>query len=224
MKPLRSFIATLLLLIPGLLIAQPAPVNYALAANGGTAISLSGEYSSQYVASGAINGDRKGVNWGGNGGWADNTPGVFPDTLQINFNGSKWINEIDVFTSQDYGTGTPVDPTPDMTFTQWGVTSFDLKYLDATGNYQLIPGAHITGNNKVWRKITFPAIQTSSVLVVVNGAADGYSRIVELEAWGPPSNQKNVALSSNGGSAISLAGNTARRMLRPAQTTGTAKG
>jgi hypothetical protein len=43
----------------------------------------------------------------------------------------------------------------------------------------------VTGNNKAWVKLTFPAISTSGIRVVVNNAAiDGFSRIVELEAWG----------------------------------------
>jgi hypothetical protein len=36
----------------------------------------------------------------------------------------------------------------------------------------------------VWRKITFPAVTTQKIRVVVNAAVDGVARIVEVEAWG----------------------------------------
>ncbi|HJP90514.1 MAG TPA: RHS repeat-associated core domain-containing protein [Pyrinomonadaceae bacterium] len=42
----------------------------------------------------------------------------------------------------------------------------------------------ITGNNLVWRKISFAPITTSKIRVVVNAAAtDGVARIAEVEAW-----------------------------------------
>jgi peptidyl-Asp metalloendopeptidase len=70
----------------------------AAAANGGTA-SASSAYSG-YAASAANNGDRKGLNIGSNGVWSTAASG-FPASLQIDFNGSKSISEIDVFTEQD---------------------------------------------------------------------------------------------------------------------------
>ena len=46
-----------------------------------------------------------------------------------------------------------------------------------------VPGGQITGNNHVWRKLTFAGINTTKIRVVVNKALDGYSRIVEIEAY-----------------------------------------
>jgi hypothetical protein len=56
-------------------------LNVALAANGG--IAASSTYSSGYARSGAIDGDRKGLNCGAGGGWNDATPNAWPDWLEI---------------------------------------------------------------------------------------------------------------------------------------------
>ncbi|MBV9217741.1 MAG: hypothetical protein JO053_16360, partial [Acidobacteria bacterium] len=39
--------------------------------------------------------------------------------------------------------------------------------------------------NKVWMKMTFTAIATSKIRILVNNALAAYSRVTELEAWGP---------------------------------------
>ena len=55
----------------------------ALAANGGvaSASSIHNNNPGQYGPAGAINGDRRGTNWGGGGGWNDATPNSWPDWL-----------------------------------------------------------------------------------------------------------------------------------------------
>src|SRR5262249_14782714 len=50
--------------------APPVRVNVAAAANGATAIGSS-TFSGAFPASGAINGDHKGLGWGTSGAWAD---------------------------------------------------------------------------------------------------------------------------------------------------------
>jgi hypothetical protein len=47
------------------------------------------------------NNERTGANWGNGGGWADGTPGTFPDSVQIAFNGSKTIDRVVLYTLQD---------------------------------------------------------------------------------------------------------------------------
>ena len=42
-----------------------------------------------------------------------------------------------------------------------------------------------SGNDKVWRKLTFSPITTTKVRVLVQAALDGSSRVTEVEAWGP---------------------------------------
>jgi RHS repeat-associated protein len=155
-------------------------VNVALASNGGIA-SASSTFSASFPVSAAINGDRKGLGWGNGGGWADANNGVFPDWLQVNFSGPTAINEIDLFTVQD-DRYNPVEPTETMTFTQFGITTFQVQYWNGA-SWLDVPGGNVTGNNKVWRKFTFPDITTGSIRFVVNGSPDGWSRITEVEAY-----------------------------------------
>ena len=123
------------------------------------------------------------MNWNNGGGWNDAAPAnTFPDWLQIDFNGTKTIDEIDVFTLQD-NPATPTEPTESMTFSLYGLTSYEVQYWNGSA-WATVTGGSVTGNNNVWRKFTFTPITTSKIRVVTNGAADGYSRITEVEAWG----------------------------------------
>ena len=54
---------------------------------------------------------------------ADGTPNVWPDWVEIDFNASYPINEIDFFTIQD-NYQNPSPPTLDMTFTIIGRNRF----------------------------------------------------------------------------------------------------
>ena len=163
---------------------QSSPrVNVALQANGGVATASSTNTGANFTPAGTNNGDRKGLSWGAGGGWNDNTFSNFPDWLQITFSGQKSINEIDVFTIQD-NYANPVDPTATLTFNNLGITAFDVQYWTGTA-WMTVSGGSITGNNLVWRKITFPALTTSQIRVVVNGSVDGWSRITEIEAYTP---------------------------------------
>ena len=157
-------------------------VNVASQANGGVA-SASSSYGSGYSPVSANNGDRKGLNWANGGGWLDGTSGSFPDWLQITFNGNQTIGEIDVFTVQD-NFRAPVDPTLSMTFTQYGITSFQVQYWTGSA-WADIPGGSVTGNNLVWRKFTFAPITTDRIRVLINPGLYYYSRITEVEAWAP---------------------------------------
>jgi len=158
-------------------------LNFAAAANGGVA-SASSSYSAGYGLDGANNGDRAGVGWGAGGGWNDASWSAFPDTLRIDFAGPRTIDEIDVFSVQD-AYSAPVQPTVAMSFSQYGLVAFDVQYWNGS-SWVAVPNGSIAGNNLVWRKITFTAITTTAIRVVVNQAADGFSRITELEAWGTP--------------------------------------
>jgi hypothetical protein len=183
-------------------VAAPTPaVNVALASNGGIASASSTTPNSQFpgynfLPSVTIDGDRKsGVNF-----WRDDTANAYPDWLQVDFNGSKSITEIDVFTLQD-NDQSPSDPTPAMTFSVSGITAFDVQYWTGS-SWLTVPNGSVTGNNQVWRQFSFSPITTSKVRVLVNNALNTRSRIVELEAWGTASsNTTNQALAANGGAA-----------------------
>jgi RHS repeat-associated protein len=176
----------------------PVSTNVALTANGGQAFASS-TLNSSYPASAIINGETKGVGWGaGAGGWHDGTGSAFPDYLELHFNGEKRINEIDLVTLQD-NYATPIVPTSEMTFAQYGVTSFRVNYWDSASG-QWITLTQVDGNNKVWRKLEFPAVKTQKLSIMILNGATNYSRVVEIEAWEAPLST-NVALASNGAQA-----------------------
>jgi uncharacterized repeat protein (TIGR01451 family) len=159
-------------------------LNVALAANGGVG-SSSSNYSDgtyNYTAAGVINGLRSGANVAGEG-WCDAAPGyTFPDWLQVDFNGSKTIDEIDVFTTQD-NWANPSEPTEMMTFTAYGLIGYDVQYWNSKLGWVTVPAGSVSGNNKVWRKFSFKAITTTKIRVLTNASPDGYSRLTEVEAW-----------------------------------------
>jgi hypothetical protein len=192
--------------------ATPAgAMNVAAQSSGGNAsasTAFSGTFGGvayTFPASAVNNGDRKGVNWGSGGGWNDSTIGEFPDWLQVNFNGMQTIGEIDVFTVQDDYMA-PVEPSPSMTFGRYGITDFQVQYWNGSA-WLDVPGGNVTGNKFVWRRFPFAPITTDRIRVLVNGALESYSRIIEVEAWtaaGAPvknSGAKKVAAQANGGTA-----------------------
>ena len=123
--------------------------------------SASSTFGSGYAPSGAINGDRTRASWGSGGGWNDATPNAFPDWLEVDFGGTKTISEVDVFSVQD-NYQAPSAPTPTMTFSLNGLTDFQVQYWTGT-QWLTVPGGFVSGNNLVWRQVTFPAVATSSV-------------------------------------------------------------
>jgi hypothetical protein len=161
-------------------------VNHALAANGAAASALSTTpdadfFPSTFPASGAINGNRRGDDWGRGGAWRGST-GVFPNWLEISFQGPKAVSEIDIFTTQD-GLENSVEPSLGMTFTQYGLTDFQVQYWDGS-SWQPVPGGNVSGNNKVWRQLQFATITTSKIRIFCNAGLANAARIVEVEAWG----------------------------------------
>jgi len=168
-----------------LLVTAEAPTaprtNVALAANGTTA-SASSTYNGYSLApGGAIDGEHKGSNYLSGGAWhsASNT---FPQWLEIDFNGSQTVNEVDVFSCQDNYLN-PSEPTQAMTFTLYGLSGYEVQYWNGSG-WVTVTGGSITGSNQVWRKLSFASITTTKLRVLINASADGWSRIIELEAWG----------------------------------------
>jgi uncharacterized membrane protein len=160
---------------------MPNRTNVAHAANGGTA-SASSTYNGNYPASATINGDRRGLNWGNGGGWNDGTPYSSPDWVEVAFNGTKRIEEVSVFSMQD-NYSAPAEPTPTMTFVSWGLRAFDVQYWDGAA-WLSIPGASVTANTLVWRTFVFVPVTTTKIRVHITGALNGYSRMMEVEAWG----------------------------------------
>ena len=173
-------------------------INVALASNGATALASS-TYSSGYAPAGTINGDRKGLSWGAGGGWNDATSGTFPDWLEIDFNGAKTINEVDVFSVQD-NYQAPSEPTPTMTFSLYGLTNFQVQYWDGA-QWLTVPGGSISGNALVWRQITFAALTTSRVRIWITGALNTWSRIAPKSGptgpWEPTYDLQSAVISTS---------------------------
>ena len=59
---------------------------------------------------------------------------------------------------------------------------FDVQYWDGS-NWITVPGGSITGNNLVWRKLSFAAVSTSAIRITVHNALGTWSRLAEIEAW-----------------------------------------
>jgi RHS repeat-associated protein len=159
--------------------------NVAAAAAGASATASSSYSSLGLNPATAINGTRATGTF-----WNDFTQNTFPDWLQVTFSGSKTIGEVSVFSLQD-NLQTPAEPTPDMTFALYGVTAFDVQYWNGSS---WVTAASVTGNNKVWRRVTFAPVSTTAIRVVVNAASDGWSRIVELEAYEGNTNSSQTSL------------------------------
>lgn len=103
----------------------------------------------------------------------------------MDFDASKTINEIDVFTVQD-SFNSPLTPTLSMTCTTYGIKDFEVQYWNGT-SWVDVTGGLVTGNDKVWRQFLFAAITTTKIRVTVTASqvANDFSRIIEVEAWTP---------------------------------------
>jgi len=172
-------------------VSTPNRVNVALSTNGGVAAASSA--GAAFVPANINNGSRNPAG----GYWRDTTYNVWPDSVMVTFNGRKEISEIDVITAQNDPAGAR-DPIAGVTtFTANGITDYVVQYCaDLTATYTTTcpvsgagtrwvttPNGNVIGNNLVWRTLTFPAVTTNRIRVVVNGAKAGNSYITEIEAY-----------------------------------------
>jgi RHS repeat-associated protein len=175
-------------------VLNPYPQNVASSAAGAFATASSvntqyGDFSPKY----AIDGSRTGAQWGVNGGWMDSSDSadIWNDWLQVQFNGNKTIDTINVFSVQD-NYPNPTEPTKSQTFTLYGLIDFQVQYLTSSGWVTPL-GGNITNNNLVWRQIKFAPVTASAIRIVVTRGGNSLSRIAEVEALEvPPANQPTV--------------------------------
>lgn len=191
-----------------LLVAADGRVNVALAANGGVASASSAHTCCGFSVGGAINGNVRGP-WGNGEGWNDATDNVVPDWFQVDFNGSKTINEIDVFSLHDNYTEQN-SPTETQLFTLYGLINFQVQYWNGSA-WTTIPGGNVTGNNKVWRKFAFAPITTSKIRLWITGVPDAWTRLVELQAWEAGAGVTNLALNKPASQSSTDWGGVAQR-------------
>ena len=86
--------------------------------------------------------------------------------MQINFNGSKTIDRVVVYTLQD-NYGNPVEPTDTLAFSLYGVTAFTVQGWNGTAWVTL---GSVTGNNLVKRTVPFSAYTTDRIRINITGA------------------------------------------------------
>lgn len=143
-----------------------------VAYSGTGAVVIASSQQAGYAAASAIDGNTSSENWGINGGWMDNTPGTFPDYLEVVFGSSRTIDEIKIFTLD----------AADLPADTYGIRDFTLEYWK-DGAWQTLEKFY--GNTKGLIDYTFDPITTDRIRLKVdasNGAND-YSRVVEIQAF-----------------------------------------
>ena len=158
--------------------ASNASGNVALASAGAVA-SASSTYSAAYPVAAVNDNERAGVNWGNGGGWraAGTAP---PDRVQINFNGTKTIDRVVVYTVQDNYIN-PIEPTDSLTFALYGITDFTVEGWNGSAWVTL---GTVSGNNLVKRTVSFAAFTTNQIRVNITNSLNLVPCITEIEAWG----------------------------------------
>ena len=148
--------------------AANASSNVALASAGGVA-SASSTINSNYPVSALIDNLRSGAGLtsGAWNGWNDGTKSVYPDWVQIDFNGSKTIDHVVVYTVQD-NYSSSAEPSDTTTFSLYGVVDFTVQGWNGSAWVTL---GTVTGNNLVKRTVNFAAYTTDRIRINVTGCA-----------------------------------------------------
>lgn len=147
--------------------------NVALASAGAT-VTASSTYGPEYSADSVIDGNHSPLLWGQGGGWADGTPGEFPDFLEIDFGVERTIDRIGLYTlnSELY----PAE--------SYGVGDLEVEYWDSVGS-AWVSLFTIAGNTREYVSQAFDPVTTSKIRVNITGSNDGqHSRILEVQAFG----------------------------------------
>ncbi len=163
-------------------------INIALASRGATATaSSSQDYpvgASFYKAANVINGSYT------DGAWCPLSASSTTDYVQIMFAGAQSINAIHVFSIMDSSAGVDANgkPLATTTFTKYGCTAATLSYTQNGSTWTTI-GSY-SGNNLVWKAVTFTAVTATGIRVTPTGSIDGFPRITEIEVYtsGAPAN------------------------------------
>ena len=163
--------------------------NVAAAAQGATATGSS-TFNAGTPAAAVVDGNRRGNVWGSGGGWSSlyNPTVTAPQWVQVNLSRTRSIHEIVVTTLQD-GYTSPIEPTPSTTFTTYGIRDYSVQYWN--GSAWVVVGS-ASGNDKVLRRFTFPAVSTSRIKVQITAALQNYARVVEVEAYEAPASSSRL--------------------------------
>jgi hypothetical protein len=156
-----------------------AETDYALASKGASA-SASSTGGSSFPPASLIDGDRAGRAWGAGGGWKDATFDAWPDWVQVQLAAPKAIDRVVVYSLQD-DPFRPVEPDDGLTFSMFGAVDFTVQGWNGSAWVTL---GTVTGNDRVKRAVAFAPFTTDRIRVSITRGASGYSRVVEVEAWG----------------------------------------
>ncbi|WP_214409315.1 discoidin domain-containing protein [Sphaerisporangium fuscum] len=130
--------------------------------------------NANYPACSVVDGDRGSGGWAGGNGWNDATFRAWPDTLDIDLGGPRRLARVDLYTLD-----TPRHPAATVGLRDWDVQA------RVAGTWRTV--ARVRGNTAGRTRSDFAAVTADAVRVsalAANGAGD-YSRVVEVEAYGP---------------------------------------
>lgn len=147
--------------------------NVALA-SAGASVTASSTFGPEYAAESVIDGSYSSHLWSQGGGWADGTPGAFPDFLEIDFGVERTIDRIGLYTvnSEQYPAAL------------YGVRDLEVEYWDSVQS-SWVSLFTVTGNTQEYISRSFDPVTTNKVRINVTGSNDGeHSRILEVQAFG----------------------------------------
>lgn len=123
---------------------------------------------------GAVDGDTDSEHWSTTTGWNDGTSGVFPDTYDVALAQPSSVDRVELYTldSKRYSAATN------------GLRDWDVQVRTGTETWRTV--AQIRGNTVGHVVTTFAATTATAVrILALDGNGHSYSRIVELEVYGP---------------------------------------
>jgi hypothetical protein len=133
---------------------------------------------------GALVGNRRGLGAFTSGagvyGWAGALP-VFPQTLTSTFIQPCVIDKVGLVTASDTLLTVNDEPTLFTLFTLYGLTGYDIQYMDKFGVWTSIKVE--TTNANVFKEYAIAPVMAQAVRCICNASVDGFSRINSLEAW-----------------------------------------
>ncbi|MEU5646601.1 galactose-binding domain-containing protein [Streptomyces milbemycinicus] len=121
-----------------------------------------------FTLCGAVDGDKDQSHWDTLTGWNDATRDVFPDWYGVQWPTVHRVDRAELWTK-----------TPAATS---GIRDFDIQIRDGD-TWRTV--AQVVGNTEEHIVTTFPAEQTDAVRVLIHFGRSNYSRLVELEVYGP---------------------------------------
>ncbi len=154
-----------------------------LSAHRGTRVTASSVHGPSYPPESVVDDDVTGRGWQHEqGGWNDATQGKWPDWIAVELPRPERIARVAVTTLQDaFPAGEWATPTDELRFTRFGIVDFEVQ-LCVDGKWVSV--GRVKDNDRVRRTVRFAPRPATGVRVVVHAAKEGYSRIVEIEAYG----------------------------------------